>query len=107
MILDDSLRRPSETIIDVEDFDFQLFFRCVQGRSGYVNLSSLVSRTLVRASGDQLFVEKIYFSRRSGNDLNGILALSDGHTDESGAQLGPFLEFAIVFLFGRHNRTSF
>ena len=76
---------------------FQLVFRCVQGRSGCVNTSSLMSRSRSRASGDQDFFEKEYFPRTSGNDLNGILTLSDRQTDASGAHFGPFSLFSNFF----------
>ena len=62
MMIDDDLRRSSQTILDVEkiveNLDFQVFSRCVQGRLGCVNLSSVVSGMRSRASGDQLFVEQ-------------------------------------------------
>ena len=55
----------------------------------------------------KFFSEKNIFSRRSGNGLNGILALSDRQTDASGVYLGLFLFFSIFFLCGRHNKLSF
>ena len=41
----------------------------------------------------------IFFSRTSGNVLNGILALSDRQTDASGVDLGPF-SFVCNFVGG-------
>ncbi len=72
-----------------------------------------MSRTWSRAFSDQLFFKQFFFSRTSGNDLNGILALSDRQTDASGTHLGPFPSFCIFFYLGgiigrpfRHNRLS-
>ena len=61
----------------------------------------------------KFFSNKEYFSRTSGNVLNGILTLSVRQKDASGIHLGPFSCFATFFYFGgiigcpfRHNRLS-